>query len=318
MDRRLVAVAFAATLLVVACSAVPGATPTPLPSPSGSPGPTIGPLPTPADRDLSLAERKYRLLDTFGPLSYCDPDEYPVSRGDEPQKAIERFPEIQADGPTFAAIVERLRLVGTTAFTDDQKLAIYREWKRLNAVALTVAADDRAAFDLITETDPGMGQGIRTRGTIDVRGAISVDSSEATFLVSCPICLARGTLIDTPRGPIPVERLRAGDPVWTVDARGLRVAAVIVTKGRAAVPPTHEVIHLVLYDGRELWASPGHPLPDGRFLGTLARGDMVDGARVVSADAVRYGELFTYDLLPSGGSGLYWANGILLGSTLVP
>jgi hypothetical protein len=29
-----------------------------------------------------------------------------------------------------------------------------------------------------------------------------------------------------------------------------------------------------------------------------------------------YGLPFTFDLLPSGPSGLYWANGVLLGSTL--
>jgi hypothetical protein len=301
-------------LVATACSFGPAATPSP--EPSGSPGPTIGPLPTPADHDLSTAELTYRLMDAFAPLTYCDPDEYPVSRGDEPQKAIERFPEIQADEPTFAAIVERLGFVGTTDFTANQKLAIYREWKRLNAVALTPVGDDRAAFDLLTETDPGMGEGVRSRGTIDVRGAITVESSEATFLVGCPICLSRGTLIATPSGPVAVEQLTAGDRVWTVDATGRRVAGVVAVVGRAAVPLGHQVIDLLLDDGRRVLASPGHPLADGRRVGEAGAGDLVDGARVVSAVVLDYDQPFTYDLLPSGDTGLYWANGILLGSTL--
>jgi hypothetical protein len=63
-------------------------------------------------------------------------------------------------------------------------------------------------------------------------------------------------------------------------------------------------------------ASPGHPLADGRRVGEAGAGDLVDGARVVSAVVLDYDQPFTYDLLPSGDTGLYWANGILLGSTL--
>ena len=317
MGRRWAALAIVVSFLIVACSATPSASPgvTPTPLPSGSPGPTIGPLPTPADHELSLAELKYLLLDAFAPLSYCDPDEYPVPRGDEGQKAIERFPEIQADEETFAAILDRLSLAGTTDFTADQKLAIYRQWKQLNAIALTVA-EDRAAFDLLTETDPGLGQGVRSTGTIDVLGTIVVGRSEPAFLVSCPICLARGTLIDTPWGQIPVDELRVGDAVWTADAHGRRVEGRVEMVGRGPVPATHLVVHLVLDDGRELWASAGHPLADGGRLGGVRAGDVVDGARVASVESVAYGQPFTYDLLPSGPTGLYWANGILVGSTL--
>lgn len=308
------ALVFALAVLVAACTGE--ASPTASPLPSGSPVPTIGPLPTPADDDLSLAEQKYRLLDAFGPLSYCDPDEYPIPRGDEGEKAIAAFPQIQADSETFAAIVARLGLGGTTDFTADQKLAIYRQWKQLNAIALTAVGKDRLAFDLITETDPGLGQGVRSRGTIDILGTIAIEGREPTFLTACPICLARGTGIDTPGGPVAVEEMRVGDPVWTVDADGQRVVGIVLEVGQAAVPETHAVVRLVLADGREVWASPGHPLADGRRLGDLRPGDDVDGARVLSADLVGYGEPFTFDLLPSGPTGHYWANGVLLGSTL--
>ena len=108
MSRFALASMFLA-LAVGACSAGPAGTPSP--SPGGSPGPTIGPLPTPADHELTTAELKYRLMDTFAPLTYCDPDEYPVSRGDEPQKAVERFPEIQADAETFAEFKRLLKAV---------------------------------------------------------------------------------------------------------------------------------------------------------------------------------------------------------------
>ncbi len=72
----------------------------------------------------------------------------------------------------------------------------------------------------------------------------------------------------------------------------------------------------MLDDGRRLWVSPGHDLPDGRTAGELAAGDSLDGARVVSTELAAYAGGATFDLLPAGESGFYWANGILLASTL--
>jgi hypothetical protein len=104
--------------------------------------------------------------------------------------------------------------------------------------------------------------------------------------------------------------------IWTADEKGVRRAATILKTSRVAVGADHQMVRLKLEDGRELLASPGHPVADGRTLGSLREGDLVDGARVLSVDLVPYEEGYTYDVLPSGGTGHYWANGILLGSTL--
>jgi hypothetical protein len=71
-----------------------------------------------------------------------------------------------------------------------------------------------------------------------------------------------------------------------------------------------------LSDGRTVDVSPGHGLPDGRRLGDLRAGHRVDGATVASATLEPYAGGATFDLLPSGLTGTYWANGILLASTL--
>jgi Hint domain-containing protein len=133
---------------------------------------------------------------------------------------------------------------------------------------------------------------------------------------ACPICLAIGTRIATPSGDVPVEDLRLGDFIWTLDAGGARVAVALVAVGRAPVPPAHEVTRLVLSDGRALDVSPGHPDAAGRAVGKLVAGDPYDGAVVVSADRVRYDGGATFDVRPAGDTGLYWANGVLLASTL--
>ncbi|MBI2053568.1 MAG: Hint domain-containing protein [Candidatus Sungbacteria bacterium] len=132
----------------------------------------------------------------------------------------------------------------------------------------------------------------------------------------CPICLAEDTLIATPSGEVAVQNIGEGMTVWTADASGARVAAKILEVSRTPVPSTHRVVHLVLEDGRALFVSPGHPTADSRTMGDLKSGDTIDGSRVVATELVPYSKGFTYDLLPKGDTGFYWADGILIGSTL--
>lgn len=259
---------------------------------------------------------RYLIIDQLGPLHFCDPDEYPISHGDEPQKAAQQFPIIQADAPTFDAITQRLGIAGQADFSDAEVLAIYREWKALNGVDAQPLGDGTYSFDVTTEGDAASGRAFHILGTVDAAGTISITTQEEVFGTSCPICLAQGTLIDTPAGLVPVEQLQPGDPIWTVDADGRRVASTVARVGSVAVPSSHQVVDLVLSDGRHLRVSPGHPLTDGRRAGDLRVGDTIDGATVVSAELVRYDAGRTYDVLANGATGFYWANGVLLDSTL--
>lgn len=132
----------------------------------------------------------------------------------------------------------------------------------------------------------------------------------------CPICLAANTLIDTPSGRVFIKDLQVGVLIWTIDKSGNRIPGIVLEISKVPVLPTHQMVHLILADGRELFVSPLHPTFDGRTVGALAVGDRYDGADVVSIQIVPYSESATYDLLPSGETGFYWANGILIGSTL--
>ena len=288
---------------------------TPGPPPTEGPSPTpvpATPIPTLPSSSLSPTELKYRVLDQFPDFFFCDPDFYPIARDDEMTLAQQRFPELQAKQEEFQAILNRNNLSGATSFTDEQKLLIYRDHKKLNAIFFEVAGD-RYQFQIQTGAEGQQGSFIT--GTIDANGAIEVQKQESSF-PSCPICLAAGTLIDTPRGAVPVEGLQIGDPVWTMNEAGERVRGKILKVGSVNVPVTHQVIHMILSDGRELYASPGHPASDGRALGDLNAGDLLDGAHVILLERLPYDGIVTYDLLPSGGTGFYWANGILMGSTL--
>ena len=268
--------------------------------------------PTPSPQPLTAAQLKYRVIDELGRPIFCDPDFYPVARADEADLARQRFPDLQKDTETFTAIVARLKLTGP-AYTADQQLAIYREWKTLNALALQPASDGWG-FGYVAEKASSIGE--RVDGRVSAQGRLTVSSRTPSGPPPCPICLAVGTRIATPRGEVAVERLRVGDVVWTTDERGGRIPAPLVAVGSTPVPGTHEVVRVALDDGRVVSVSPGHPTADGRRVAGLSPGDALDGARILSVERVRYAGDATYDILPAGATGAYWANGIALGSTL--
>jgi hypothetical protein len=267
-------------------------------------------IPTLADGQ-SVTELKYIVLEQFPDFFFCDPDFYPIAREDETSLALQAFPDLQANEEEFQPILDHLGLTGQTSYTDEQKLRIYQEHKKLNAIDFQLAGD-KYQFQIQTGKEEQSGKIVT--GMIGGGGSISVSRSDPAIL-SCPICLAAGTLIDTPRGSVRVEDLRVGDPVWTQDEAGTRIIAPIVRTGHVRVPITHRMVHVLLEDGRELWASPGHPVSDGRRLADLHTGDILDGGRIVRLEYVPYEQAYTYDILPSGGTGTYWANGILMGST---
>ena len=285
------------------------------PPPTAAP-PTPTPLPA-SPGELGSSELKYRLLAEFPDIFFCDRDFYPVPLGDEMELALQRFAELQANPEEFAAILANNDLAGLATFSDDQKLLIYREHKKLAAIQFEATAGGYQFQLQVAETAGGAKlTGELVSGLIDGQGAITVQDRKPS-IATCPICLAAGTLIDTPAGPRPVQSLRPGTLVWTVDRAGRRVALPLLRTGSTPLPGAHQVVHLVLDDGRQLWVSPGHPTADGRRVGQLQVGSSLDGAALLSAERVTYTGHATYDLLPAGETGFYWANGILIASTLV-
>jgi len=300
-------------VITAVVSTVVAETPGPPPTegPSSTPVPAT-PIPSLPAASLSPAELKYKVLAQFPDFFFCDPDFYPVAREDEMPLALQRFPELQTNQEEFQAILNHNGLSGSTTFSDDQKLTIYREHKKLNAIYFE-SVGDRYRFQIQTGSEGQQGEVIK--GTIDGNGSIDVQERNPG-IPSCPICLAAGSLIDTPNGVVAVEDLEVGDFVWTMNEAGKRVLGTILEVGSVRVPSTHQVIHILLSDGRQLWASPGHPTADHRILGDLNAGDILDGAQIVLTERLPYKGTATYDLLPSGETGFYWANGVLMGSTL--
>ena len=128
------------------------------------------------------------------------------------------------------------------------------------------------------------------------------------------ICNSPDTPIATPQGDRAIATLRVGDLVYSVD-HGAVVAVPVLRATRTPVFH-HRVVHLELDSGVVLEISSLHPTADGRTLGGLRAGDVLDGARVLSAQRVPYRFEHTYDILPASDTGTYFAAGVRLGSTL--
>ncbi len=136
--------------------------------------------------------------------------------------------------------------------------------------------------------------------------------------IPCTVrCLPETVMIDTPDGPRRVSMLSVGDRVFTRDETGARIVAPVLRVRSLEVTSTHSVVELSLADGRVVRASPGHPLAPGTLtFGDLGAGDRLDGAEIIGVRTLPYAGVRTWDLLPEGPTGAYWADGVLVGSTL--
>jgi hypothetical protein len=94
------------------------------------------------------------------------------------------------------------------------------------------------------------------------------------------------------------------------------VVSVPILRINRVAAASHVVVRLVMASGVVLEISAMHPTADGRTVGALRDGDLLDGVRVLATSIVPYEHTFTYDILPDSETGAYFAGGLLIGSTL--
>ncbi|MDD5288068.1 MAG: hypothetical protein PHY28_03010 [Dehalococcoidales bacterium] len=271
------------------------------------------PAPTTTTTVYSLTQLEYLLFSDFPNIFWCDPDYYPVAReGQEQQNAINQLSAIRSNQAEFSAILEHLNLPNKSDYTDAEKLLIYKEHKK-STYAIQITSTTNSSYDFVLRIREGQGETIWINYTTS---GMRKQTRREPSINTCPICLTKGTLIATPAGQIPVEQLTRDMTVWTVDCFGNRVAVKISETSSTPVPSDFKFIRVQLSDGRSVTASPGHPTAEGRAISDYKVGDKLDGAGVMKTEYLPFDNWATYDILPSGATGLYWANGILLKSTL--
>jgi len=129
------------------------------------------------------------------------------------------------------------------------------------------------------------------------------------------VCTSPNTAIATPSGERAISELKVGDLVYSVH-HGKLVTVPVILVNRVPVTGLHHMVEVRLSTGRVLSISPSHPTADGRTFADLSRGEALDGVALESVRRVPYTEAYTYDILPDSDSGMYFAGGVLIGTTL--
>jgi intein/homing endonuclease len=97
--------------------------------------------------------------------------------------------------------------------------------------------------------------------------------------MACSYCVEEGTLIETPEGRVPVERIRDGDPILAYDSSSGRL--VEARAGRTASREVDEVLEIRV-GGRVLRVTEDHPLMTRR--GWVRAGDLTEDDEVLCDD----------------------------------
>ena len=143
--------------------------------------------------------------------------------------------------------------------------------------------------------------------------AKKMKDEHSAYIAASGYCCSPDILIRIPGGEKRIIDIKEGDLVISDSGK----AALVVKINKMPVF-NHKTILVKFSDGTELEVSPLHPTACGRTFKDLTSGDLLDGKTIVSSDLVLYKHSYTYDILPDSSSGNYYANGVLIGSTLVP
>ena len=141
--------------------------------------------------------------------------------------------------------------------------------------------------------------------------------------VACYSCIAAGVRVTTPGGSVPIEQLRVGDRVMSVDVATGALVGVTVTAIREA---ERECASLELEDGNTLVCTPDHPVfdPDSgtyRYAGDWVSGEatrlLVELEGNVRRSAVRGRKVYAgvrrvFDLTVDGPHSNFVANGVVV------
>jgi hypothetical protein len=214
--------------------------------------------------------------------------------------------DIQKDVETYAAITKAHRHRRSRGCT---------RWKALNALVLQPATLPLGSRTWRRKSDK---TGERVDGRVTTTGSVSVLSRTPSALRT-----ARSASRAVRRIATTVRRLRgrisSASAMWcgTLDDRGGTWSRRRWSRSEArrSRRPRGRSASSSATDARSS-VSPGHPTADGRHVADLRAGDELDGARVASAQREPYDGGFTFDVRPAGASRAYWANGILLSSTI--
>jgi hypothetical protein len=169
-------------------------------------------------------------------------------------------------------------IAGTMAGIGATAIDGFNSQDRLDLTDLTFNADDTPTLDNATDTLTVKTGGGMVLDTILLDGAVTGDSFKlvsdlhgGTYIeeTTAVPCFCRGTMIQTPTGEVPVEQLRIGDDVTTMQggAKPIKWIGRRAYDGRM-IKDGLFILPVCLRQGslgpnlpaRDLWVSPGHAI----------------------------------------------------------
>lgn len=144
----------------------------------------------------------------------------------------------------------------------------------------------------------------------------TTNHKEAVGDETCCHCLSKGTMILTSEGLREVEKVKVGDRVYSVNKSGKKVLRSIINTAKVKAGNNHKMLFIELANGISIKMSVEHPDKNGLPMIEAVKKGELNGIEIKDISLVSYMNRYTYDLLTDGENGVYFANGILLGSTL--
>jgi len=126
-----------------------------------------------------------------------------------------------------------------------------------------------------------------------------------------PICLSAETRIKTPTIEKVVTDLKESDFVISDNGKLVKIKKTSKTEAKK-----HKILKITFHDATTLEISPNHPTSDRKLFKELKIGDLIGGKQIIEIKEILYKYKYTYDILPDSETGNYYANGVLIGSTL--
>lgn len=143
-----------------------------------------------------------------------------------------------------------------------------------------------------------------------IQDAKKIESKNSPYYHGSASCCSKDTKVLTTYGEKSISNIKVGDFVLTENNKFEKV--IMINK----VPVlNHMVLQLTFSDKTILKVSPNHPTADMRLVKDLKAGDLLT-KEIIEIKLIPYNYKYTYDILPDSLTGTYYANGILIGSTL--
>lgn len=282
------------------------------------------------ERTAELEQFKQSFYDELIRLTVDPQERADIQAGRAGTPAIERSARLRTEAGT-QAIFAKEQLAQTELQNRVQTLGLLEDigmnQQQLEQSALGLSTSEalnqralqEARRSALLQADLTRGQlsASKKEGFMNQAGSVAGQIGSIALLKAISAtCLHQDTLIATEQGPVRIGQIKVGQEVLSREG-GISVLVPVLKVFETVLSEYPMPVVLVEFtDGSVLVGSHKHPLADGRVLGELAIGDMVESQKVADCRISSARVCVMHDILPDSETGEYLANGLWVKSML--